>query len=150
MLLAEWVLVEAEGKKGEVQEEGLVQKEKVVDKELKDNLTSMFVQTTTMRVWLNKMIELTKSLSEKPYYPENYHFDTKITPELGVPFLLVGRKTPDGRVEFYPEMKEPQVVLLLDREAFIKYMYHKEKAEEERCAKTKDGIPSFNNDTRHY
>ena len=118
---------EEEGEEEEVEEEG----EEEVD-ELKDKLTPMFAQTTTMRAWLDKMIELTNPSSEKPYYPENYQFNTKITPELGVPFLLVGRKLPDGRVEFYPEMKEPQVVLLLDREAFIKYMYHKEKAEEER------------------
>jgi hypothetical protein len=133
--------VEEEGEE-EVEEEGEVEEEEVEEEveeegeeevdELKDKLTPMFAQTTTMRAWLDKMIELTNPSSEKPYYPENYQFNTKITPELGVPFLLVGRKLPDGRVEFYPEMKEPQVVLLLDREAFIKYMYHKEKAEEER------------------
>jgi flagellar biosynthesis GTPase FlhF len=126
---------EEEGEEEEVEEEGEEEVEEEGEEEvdeLKDKLTPMFAQTTTMRAWLDKMIELTNPSSEKPYYPENYQFNTKITPELGVPFLLVGRKLPDGRVEFYPEMKEPQVVLLLDREAFIKYMYHKEKAEEER------------------
>ena len=128
---------EDDGEGYEDEGEGGGDGERLVNEKLKTDLTTMFVQTTPMRVWLNKMIELTKSLSEKPYYPENYQFDTKITPELGVPFLLVGRKTPKGIVEFYPKMTEPQVVLLLDREAFIRYMYNKERAREEESEKAK-------------
>ena len=128
---------EDEGEGYEDEGEGGGDGERLVNEKLKTDLTTMFVQTTPMRVWLKKMIDLKKSLSEKPYYPENYQFDTKITPELGVPFLLVGRKTPEGRVEFYPDMTDPQVVLLLDREAFIRYMYNKERAREEEEEKAK-------------
>jgi hypothetical protein len=61
------------------------------------------------------------------YYPEKYQFDTKITPDLGVPYFMMGCLTPDKNVIFYPHLERGQHTFFMSKDDYMKEMDYMDK-----------------------
>ena len=85
------------------------------------------------------------NIPDSVYYPEKYKFDTKITPDLGVPYFMMGCLTPDKDVIFYPHLDRGQYLFFMSKDDYMKEMDYmdsdgddaRRKAEDEEEARRK-------------